>query len=229
MRPALPDNLVIRHQISKIGREMRQNDGGASEGLLEPLDLNDPEREVGAGPESGISQCLYTSAKDLLSFVPPFLMIAGAQYADYKIDPYQRNEFDYKDGPSISFPLKESIVDDTKLLLLAWIIPTVTIVAVTAVLKTNMKHMHHALLGLAESAAYSYTIVVIGKKCAGSLRPCFKAMCEWDEQLQACMGDHFAIRDARQSFPSGHSAAASAGLGFLTLFISRELQVPKGV
>jgi len=29
----------------------------------------------------------------------------------------------------------------------------------------------------------------------------------------------------RQSFPSGHSAAASAGLGFLTLFINRELMV----
>ena len=26
------------------------------------------------------------------------------QYADYRIDPYIRNEFDYKDGPSISFP-----------------------------------------------------------------------------------------------------------------------------
>jgi hypothetical protein len=27
------------------------------------------------------------------------------QYVDYAVDPYMRNEFDYKDGPSISFPM----------------------------------------------------------------------------------------------------------------------------
>jgi len=157
-----------------------------------------------------------------MAFIPPGLMIALSQYVDYKIDPYQRNVFDYKDGPSISFPIKPSIVTESRLLLLAWIIPAIVICMCT-VLSTRKKHTYHALLGLAEGAALSYTIVVVGKKCAGSLRPCFKAMCGWDENLQACMGDHFAVRDARQSFPSGHSAAASAGLGFLALFINREL------
>ena len=154
--------------------------------------------------------------------LPLVAMIAGAQYADYSIDPYQRNEFDYKDGPSISFPLKPEIVTTTRLLLAAWIMPTLIIVTVTRFTSTR-RHAFHALFGLTESAALSYTMVVIGKKCAGSLRPCFKAMCGWDENLQACMGDYFAIRDARQSFPSGHAGAAAAGLGFLALFLNREL------
>ena len=108
------------------------------------------------------------------------------QYADYKIDPYMRNEFDYKDGPSISFPVKPEIIDTNRLLLIAWIIPAIFIFMVTT-LKRSPFQRYHALLGLAEAAALSYTIVVVGKKCAGSLRPCFKSMCGWDEALQVSL------------------------------------------
>ena len=174
------------------------------------------------GPRSAQRHCGHSILRDGVAMLPLVAMIAGAQYADYSIDPYQRNEFDYKDGPSISFPLKPEIVTTTRLLLAAWIMPTLIIVTVTRFTNTR-RHAFHALFGLTESAALSYTMVVIGKKCAGSLRPCFKAMCGWDENLQACMGDYFAIRDARQSFPSGHAGAAAAGLGFLALFLNREL------
>eukprot|EP00802_Teleaulax_amphioxeia_P020106 Tamp_20374.p1 GENE.Tamp_20374~~Tamp_20374.p1 ORF type:complete len:258 (-),score=27.30 Tamp_20374:107-880(-) len=151
-------------------------------------------------------------------------MRAHMQYVDYKVDPYMRNEFDYKDGPSISFPLKDSIVDPNRLLFFAWILPGSIIILITAA-KGIKGHMYHSLLGLFEAAALSYIITVMGKKCAGSLRPCFKAMCEWDENLQACMGSHFQIRDARQSFPSGHASASGAGLGYLSLFLHCQLQL----
>ncbi|EKX51770.1 hypothetical protein GUITHDRAFT_161414, partial [Guillardia theta CCMP2712] len=109
----------------------------------------------------------------VLSFLPPLLLIIVAQMADTYIDPYQRNVTDYKNGPSISFPVKPSIVTDTDLVIVSWVIPSLVILTVSWLKKSKTKRSITVFLAFCETAAATFLFVVVGKKVAGSLRPCF--------------------------------------------------------
>lgn len=76
-----------------------------------------------------------------------------------------------------------------------------------------MHDLHHGILGVLESAAFSLFIVNIFKPFAGRYRPHYLAVKD-DEDLEV---------EARKSFPSGHSACAFSGFGFLSFYLAGKL------
>lgn len=72
---------------------------------------------------------------------------------------------------------------------------------------------HHGVLGVLESAAFSLFIVNIFKPFAGRYRPHYLAVKD-DEDLEV---------EGRKSFPSGHSACAFSGFGFMAFYLAGKL------
>lgn len=128
----------------------------------------------------------------------------------------------YKDGPSISFPLRPSTVTEADVAVLALGVP-LTVFGAVGYWKQDRAGTALAALALAETLSMSLSITVVGKKAAGSLRPCFIAMCEWDNKTETCGAPRAVALDARQSFPSGHSSTCGAALGLLSLFLNHHV------
>ena len=99
-----------------------------------------------------------------------------------------------------------------------------------------------ALLGLAYSMVTGTCFQVILKKTIGGLRPHFLAVCKpvlppadgstgvgfhnvMFTAEQVCTGDPAEIRNALESFPSGHAEVAFAGLGYLAIYLFTHLRI----
>lgn len=93
-------------------------------------------------------------------------------------------------------------------------------------------------LGYALSTATLFQATL--KTFIGGLRPHFLAVCQptiippfpgsgytsiWHAPDSVCTGNEKQIREAQMSFPSGHSAAAFAGFGFLALFLNAKFKI----
>jgi membrane-associated phospholipid phosphatase len=70
------------------------------------------------------------------------------------------------------------------------------------------------------------TVTDVFKVFAGRLRPNFLARCIPDA-TGACSQFGATVRDARLSFPSGHSSMSFAGMIYLSLFIAGKLRTFK--
>ena len=97
-----------------------------------------------------------------------------------------------------------------------------------------------ALLGLAYAMVTGTCFQVILKKTIGGLRPHFLSVCEpvIPEGLigvgfnnimytaeQVCTGDAKRIKNALESFPSGHAQIAFSGMGFLAIYLFAHLRI----
>lgn len=71
------------------------------------------------------------------------------------------------------------------------------------------------LVGVGMSEFFTH----IFKFYVGRLRPNFYAMCGFDVQTLQCTNGELMEREARMSFPSGHSSLAFCGMVTLTLFL----------
>lgn len=84
----------------------------------------------------------------------------------------------------------------------------------------------------------AYAVTITGKICVGRLRPHFIAACrpDWShihcsdatgffyiDKFQCTSGDAAAIKEARVSFPSGHSSSAMCAMVYLVLFLQSRL------
>lgn len=99
----------------------------------------------------------------------------------------------------------------------------------------------HAVLGLVYSLATGTLFQVVLKKTIGGLRPHFLTVCEPvipnDQSAghgfqgimfhvsEICTGDADKIANAIESFPSGHSNIAWAGLGYLAIYLFTHLRI----
>ncbi|KRZ43237.1 Lipid phosphate phosphohydrolase 1 [Trichinella pseudospiralis] len=85
-------------------------------------------------------------------------------------------------------------------------------------------------------AAATQTITDIGKYSIGRLRPHFLAICQPDIDLNSCSGhtyienfsctnyDDWLSKDARLSFPSGHSSLVAYGMLFIVMYLQIRVQ-----
>lgn len=132
--------------------------------------------------------------------------------------PIYEREFSIHD-PSISNPLRKSQVSSELNNALALYLPAV-IVVISGIKNRSLVQSHHGVISVCAGRGLARLITEVLKRIIGGLRPDFLSRCEWDKVLEACTGDAEDILDGRQSFPSGHSSAAFAGMTFLSLWIA---------
>lgn len=129
--------------------------------------------------------------------------------------------------PRIAYPLLSNTISVAVLLVLAIVIPFVAIGLLGLYKSRRMlptkRDASHALLALVFSAAANDSLTEILKKLVGRPRPNFVQLAGYqpDGTFAATAAN---VREAFQSFPSGHTSMAFAGLLFFSLFIWREIQ-----
>lgn len=95
-------------------------------------------------------------------------------------------------------------------------------------------------MGLGYALATTTLFQCILKILFGGLRPHFLTVCNppqipafpgrgytgiWRTPAAVCTGTPKRVREAQMSFPSGHSAAAFAGFGFLALYLNAKYKI----
>ncbi|KAJ3011749.1 hypothetical protein HKX48_006687 [Thoreauomyces humboldtii] len=147
------------------------------------------------------------------------------------VNPYERVAFGY--DQDISYPMRTQTVPTWLLAVIAFAVPIVVIFGVSLGVKRSVFDLHQALLGLCVALSFTLLITQIVKVAVGGLRPDFLARCQpiYDDsllkQVVSCQGSAGDIKEGRKSFFSGHSSLSWAGLGFLSLYLSRHLNFYK--
>jgi diacylglycerol diphosphate phosphatase / phosphatidate phosphatase len=143
--------------------------------------------------------------------------------------------------PEIAYPYVEPIFSSVLAGVLSALIPVV-VMLVSQLWIQSFDDFSHGVLGLAYSMVTGTCFQVILKKTIGGLRPHFLAVCQpvippleggagvgyqnimWTTE-QICTGDAKRVKNALESFPSGHSEVAFAGLGYLAIYLFAHLQI----
>eukprot|EP01135_Chromosphaera_perkinsii_P010439 Nk52_evm2s2133 gene=Nk52_evmTU2s2133 len=125
------------------------------------------------------------------------------------IDPYQR--YIPEDDPNITYPLKNDIVPNYALGLIAAVAPAVIFIA-SYFWYRSAHDVHHSLLGLAQSLAFTGLYSQYLKVFAGRPRPDNLAMLQNGDSSEAYL-----------SFPSGHASISFGGLLYLSLWFSGKI------
>lgn len=157
-------------------------------------------------------------------------LLTLASYSN-KIEPFHRIAF--MTDQSISFPhTGKQTVPFYMLMLFCCGVPLATIILFSVVKSKSSFRLHNATLGLCLSISFTFFFQQVVKLTVGSLRPDFLARCvpRYDNstillEVIECMGDPKVVREGRKSFFSGHSALSFAGLNFLALFLTQELDL----
>ncbi|KAA8899509.1 phosphatidic acid phosphatase type 2/haloperoxidase [Sphaerosporella brunnea] len=140
--------------------------------------------------------------------------------------------------PQFAYPLRKNIIPIWLAALLASVVPIFIILCLQIRIR-SFWDANNAILGLLYSLINAAVFQVFLKWLIGGLRPHFLAVCKprTTGMLQGngfrevmftrtvCTGDEKEINDSLESFPSGHSTAAFAGLIFLSLYLNAKLKV----
>ncbi|KXN87438.1 Putative lipid phosphate phosphatase 3, chloroplastic [Leucoagaricus sp. SymC.cos] len=132
--------------------------------------------------------------------------------------PVYEREFSHKDD-SISHPHKPSQIGSVLNFAIALYVPLLFLI-ISGCKKRSLLEIHHGALALLAGRGLARLITEYLKHKVGRLRPDFLARCKWDKVAKLCTGKASDILDGRQSFPSGHSSTAFAGMVFLSLWIA---------
>ncbi|KAI8906100.1 phosphatidic acid phosphatase type 2/haloperoxidase [Powellomyces hirtus] len=161
------------------------------------------------------------------------IFILGGAAGLELVQPFERVAF--ANDINIAYPLSPQTVPNWMLAALAVGVPILTILIISLAVKRSSFDAHQSVLGLAIALAFTLLFTQIVKVSTGSLRPDFLDRCKPTEfvpefvadarlfRVKTCSGDPRDIKEGRKSFFSGHSSLAWAGLGFLSLYLSRHL------
>ncbi|KIX05384.1 uncharacterized protein Z518_06256 [Rhinocladiella mackenziei CBS 650.93] len=142
-------------------------------------------------------------------------------------------------NPSISYPYREPIFSSLAAGLICGFIPAAIILFAQFWVR-SFADCSSAILGLLYSLSSGTCFQVILKKSIGGLRPHFLTVCEpvipegvvgqgfngiMYSVGQVCTGNQSDVNNALQSFPSGHTEVAFAGLGYLTIYLFTHLRI----
>lgn len=178
------------------------------------------------------------------------LIILGATAAAVWVSPHNTNRLfpvTFFDGsgdivwPETAFPYVEPIFDSTVAGILCTAIPLLSMLIAQIWIRSFLDFAN-GCLGLVYALVTGTLFQVILKKVVGGLRPHFLAVCEpvlpprdgssgvgyqgiMFTVAQVCTGDTNKINNAIESFPSGHSNIAWAGLGYLTIYLFTHLGI----
>ena len=179
-----------------------------------------------------------------------FLILAGASAAAVWVIPHNQTRLfpvTFYNGsgdivwPEVAFPYVKPIFDSTAAGILCTAIPLLSML-VAQIWVRSFLDFANGCLGLVYALVTGTLFQVVLKKVVGGLRPHFLAVCEpvlppLDGSSgqgfqgimftidQVCTGDKDKIANAIESFPSGHSNIAWAGLGYLTIYLWAHLGI----
>ncbi|WVQ95673.1 hypothetical protein IAU59_002771 [Kwoniella sp. CBS 9459] len=163
----------------------------------------------------------------------------------YEADPAPSRSFPVynTDGsiayPQFAYPLRKNIIPIYAAALIAFFVPFVFFVLFQIRLK-SLNLLLGATMGLLESLITAAVFQVFHKWLIGGLRPHFLDVCKPDVSAltqtgngfrqimynrSICTGDPDQINDALESWMSGHSTAAFAGLVYLFFYFNSQLKV----
>lgn len=163
----------------------------------------------------------------------------------------------YCDDRSISKPYKRNSISVGVLVVFSFLVPAIAILATESFyyLRNPRKltkslimcpgiHCHVLICVVVElysallfGAAVTVILTDVGKYSLGALRPHFLAVCKPDLSRvncsdgyiikEVCTGEPALIKEARLSFPSGHSSLAAYAMGFVVLYVEAKVHIPK--
>ena len=122
-------------------------------------------------------------------------------------------------------------------ILYAGFIPLLVLVLWSAAFQPGVHKAHVTILGLLVSLLLASVLTDIVKNAVGRPRPDLLARCKPAKgtpahelvTIDVCTEkDHHTLHDGWRSFPSGHSAFAFGGLGFLALYVFASRSPKKG-
>lgn len=171
------------------------------------------------------------------------LCVAGGMALGfYLLPPLPQHLFIVKDNigaidPADAFPLRAEIIPMWLSGLIS-IVAGLIIIGVAQIWVRSGKDFHRGFLGLLISIVASSWFQVICKILIGGLRPNFLSTCQPDiskaqgqgyggmyYDKSVCTGDMDQVLDGLESFPSGHSNCAFAGLLYLSLYLNAKLKL----
>ncbi|KAJ3523864.1 hypothetical protein NMY22_g11249 [Coprinellus aureogranulatus] len=145
--------------------------------------------------------------------------------------------------PDLAYPRNQQIIPIWASAIMAIFIPTLFF-ALFQIRRKSMDDFLTSFMGILKSVVTAAFLQVVIKALIGGLRPHFYSVCEPDLDIahqalaqasstnlipmfdrSICRGNKQHIDDALESMPSGHSAAAWAGLFFLALYFNAQLKV----
>ena len=143
--------------------------------------------------------------------------------------------------PEFAYPYVTPIFSPAGAGIIAAAVP-IAIFALAQVWQQSFVDFSSAVLGLAYGMVTGTCFQVILKKTIGGLRPHFYAVCKpvippTDGSIgvgfhnsmytaeQICTGNADEIRNALESFPSGHAQIAFAGMGYLAIYLFTHLRI----
>lgn len=142
--------------------------------------------------------------------------------------------------PEYAYPVRKEIVPIWLAAFIAFFAPLVFFV-LFQIRRRSIDDLFTTTMGLLKSLVTAAVFQVWLKWLIGGFRPHFYAVCmpnvaqfsppsgtqfaHYMYDQSVCTGDKKAVNDALESFPSGHSTAAFAGLIFLALYFNAQLKV----
>ncbi|KAG9240403.1 phosphatidic acid phosphatase type 2/haloperoxidase [Calycina marina] len=151
----------------------------------------------------------------------------------------------FQDGeivyPQFAYPLRKEIVPIWAAALIGFFVPLAGFLICQFRVR-SFWDLNNAVIGVLYSLITAAVFQVFLKWLIGGLRPHFLAVCNPDIPVYTsaetgnglnmimydrtiCTGDRDEIDDSLESFPSGHSTAAFAGLVFLSLYLNAKLKL----
>jgi len=127
--------------------------------------------------------------------------------------PYER--YLPANDPAVSYPNLPDTIPSWSLAFIDGLLPILIFVAWQYLMRSS-HDLHHATLGLAQALVFTLLFTDAVKISAGRYRP------DWQARVDGKLSES-VLRDGRQSFPSGHSSIAFAGMVYLSLWLSGKL------
>ena len=175
----------------------------------------------------------WWSKRYIIDYATCFAIFLLMGLAYYTVPPFVMEIPGEQANPTVTYSYKSSSVPSVSLFLISGLFPIVMFVLLNVprflrARKLGPQHaesakdlrqrsfhdIHNAILGLAESLSIMFCVIMFYKFFAGRNRPNYYSLIEHGGRIE----------EARQSFPSGHSAFAFAGLSYLTLWMMGRLR-----
>ncbi|XP_015075143.1 lipid phosphate phosphatase 2-like isoform X2 [Solanum pennellii] len=130
----------------------------------------------------------------------------------------------------LKYPMKDNTVPAWSIPLYAVLLP-ITIFVFIYIRRKDVYDLHHSILGILFAILITAVITEAIKNGVGRPRPDFFWRCfpdgkdEYDRWGNVkCHGKESDIKEGHKSFPSGHTSASFAGLGFLSLYLAGKIK-----
>lgn len=185
-----------------------------------------PPMMVKGNQSKSVSLIMSSSRWDIITL---FILIVITGFLENSFSP--RVSEANLDDPALNLSRLPEIVSGKLLLSLSMAVPIVgLILSNIAILSKTASLTAVFIIGLFETNVITVVFTNIFKLLVGRPRPYFAAVCESyaPHVSNLCTGDASAVREARKSFPSGHSSLSFSAAIYLTLYLATRLRITSG-